>query len=72
MKAQRFSKAILAAAKTIKGKRSRIVVDHILRHGSITTEDLEKYGYKHPPRAVRDVREQGLPLEMFWTVSSDG
>jgi 5-methylcytosine-specific restriction endonuclease McrA len=72
MKARRFPKAILDVVKTIKGKRSRIVVDHILRHGSITTEDLEKYGYKHPPRAVRDVREQGLPLERFWTTSSDG
>jgi len=63
---------ILEKARQIRGKRSRVVVDHILKHGSITTEDLENYGYKHPPRAVRDVREQGLPVEMFWTRSSDG
>ncbi len=56
----------------ITGKRARVVVDHILEHGSITTEDLERYGYKHPPRAVRDVREQGLPLEMFWTKNTAG
>jgi len=72
MKAPRVPKVIRDAVKAIKGKRSKIVVDHILRHGSITTEDLEKYGYKHPPRAVRDVREQGLPLERFWTTNRDG
>jgi hypothetical protein len=43
-----------------------------LKHGSITTEDLENYGYKHPPRAIRDVREQGLPLDMYWTKNSAG
>jgi len=72
MKSHRFPKAILDIAKAVKGKRSRVVVDHILQHGSITTEDLENYGYKHPPMAIRDVREQGLPREMFWTTSSDG
>jgi len=72
MKPRRVPKAILDIAKTVTGKRSRVVVDHILRHGNITTEDLENYGYKHPPRAIRDVREQGLPLEMFWTANKDG
>ncbi len=50
----------------VTGRRSRIVVEHILEHGFITTDDLEQiYGYKHPPRAVRDVREQGIPIETF-------
>ena len=57
----------------VKGRRSRIVVDHILKHGSITTEDLEQlYGYKHPPRAVADVRDQGVPIETFQSTSSIG
>jgi hypothetical protein len=72
MSKPKFPKVILEKAKMITGKRSRIVVDHILEHGSITTEDLENYGYKHPPRAIRDVREQGLPMEMFWTKNSAG
>jgi hypothetical protein len=59
--------------KTIKGKRSRVVIEHILQHGFITTEDLEKiYGYNHPPRAVRDVREQGVPIETFSVKNSEG
>ena len=59
--------------KSITNKRARIVIEHILEHGHITTEDLEKiYGYSHPPRAVRDVRESGIPLETYRTKSSDG
>jgi hypothetical protein len=27
----------------IKGKRARIVVDHLIEYGQITTEDLENY-----------------------------
>ncbi|MBP6741162.1 MAG: HNH endonuclease [Leptospiraceae bacterium] len=57
----------------IKNKRARIVIDHILKNGFITTEDLEKeYGYSHPPRAARDVRETGIPLETFSVKSSSG
>jgi hypothetical protein len=64
-------------ARVIKGsklsRRARIVVEHILEHGFITTEDLEKtYGYRHPPRAARDVREAGIPLETYHVESSDG
>ncbi len=59
--------------KRVTGKRSRIVVEHILEHGFITTEDLEQiYGYKHPPRAVRDVREQGIPISTDTIRSPDG
>lgn len=57
----------------VTAKRPRTVIDHILKHGSITTEELkEKYGYNHPPRAARDVKEQGIPLEMFRVVGSHG
>ena len=59
--------------KRVTGRRSRIVVDHILEHGFITTDELEQiYGYMHPPRAVRDVREQGIPIETYRIKSSDG
>ena len=55
------------------GRRSRIVIEHILKHGYITTEDLsETYGYGHPPRAARDVREQGIPLDTFYVTGNDG
>ena len=49
------------------------MIDHILKHGSITTEQLkDDYGYNHPPRAVRDVKEHGIPIEMFRVEGRDG
>ncbi|MEZ4525934.1 MAG: HNH endonuclease signature motif containing protein [Desulfobacterales bacterium] len=49
------------------------MIDHILQNGFVTTEELkEKYGYNHPPRAARDVREHGIPLITFRVTGSDG
>lgn len=63
----------VAQCKAVTAKRPRTVIDHILVHGFITTEELkEKYGYNHPPRAARDVREQGIPLETFHVTGTDG
>lgn len=48
----------------VTDKRPRTVLQHILMHGRVTTAELrELYGYDHPPRAARDVREQGIPLK---------
>ncbi len=59
--------------KSVKAKRPRTVIDHILKYGHITTQELKDlYGYNHPPRAARDVREQGIPLETFRVEGSDG
>lgn len=67
------SRQIRRLLKSLSNKRARIVIEHILKHGHITTEQLEKkYGYNHPPRAARDVREAGIPLETFRVQSSDG
>ena len=49
------------------------MIDHILKHGFITTEQLkDDHGYNHPPRAVRDVKEHGIPIEMFRVEGRDG
>lgn len=59
--------------KSVTAKRPRTVIEHILNHGHITTEELRTlYGYSHPPRAARDVREHGIPLERYTVVGSDG
>ena len=64
---------ISRAIKLVTNKRARIVLDHILKHGAITSEELTVlYGYNHPPRAVRDVRELGFPIERFAVKSKDG
>jgi hypothetical protein len=63
----------LKRLEAVTNKRPRIVIAHILKHGFITTEELEtKYGYKHPPRAARDVREEGIPLESFNVKNAEG
>ena len=59
--------------KAVTAKRAKTVIIHILEHGHITTEELKTlYGYNHPPRAARDVREQGIPLETFRIADSQG
>lgn len=64
---------LLEAAQKVTAHRAKVVIDHIIKHGYITTEDLkETYGYNHPPRAAGDVRDQGIPLETFKVKGSDG
>src|SRR5438105_4309538 len=59
-----FPKWFLEKLNAVQAKRARTVIQHILKHGHITTEQLKaKYGYNHPPRAARDVREQGIALD---------
>lgn len=70
---QELSEEFLRRIQSVTSKRPRTVIEHILKHGYITTEELkEQYGYNHPPRAARDVREQGIPLETFRITASDG
>jgi hypothetical protein len=65
--------ALKALIEEVTAKRPRTVLDHILKHGYITTAELkDTYGYNHPPRAARDVREQGIPLETFHVTGPDG
>ncbi len=73
MSKKQLPKEFLDRLKAVKGKRPKTVIDHILKNGFITTEELkEKYGYDHPPRAARDVREEGIPLETFRVKNSEG
>ena len=66
MPRQDIDPRILALCDKVTAKRPRTVIDHIIKHGVVTTEELQTlYGYDHPPRAARDVRESGIPLETF-------
>lgn len=68
-----FPDVFLKRLQAVTNRRARIVIDHILKHGYVTTEELEvQYGYKHPPRAARDVREEGIPLETFTVKTTEG
>lgn len=69
----KYPKKFLQLLQNVHAKRPRTVIEHILKHGQITTEELKDvYGYNHPPRAIRDVREQGIPIVMFRVSGSGG
>ena len=68
-----YSKEFLDLLNSVTEKRPKTVIQHILKNGYITTEELkEQYGYNHPPRAVRDVREHGIPIITYRITGSDG
>ena len=57
----------------VEAKRPRTVIQHILKYGFITSQDLkDTYGYNHPPRAIRDVREHGIPIITYRIEGTDG
>ena len=69
----KLSKDILNRLNAITNKRPSTVIQHIIKYGYITTEELaSKYGYEHAPRAARDVRERGVNLVTYKVESSDG
>ena len=72
MTGQNYPPEFLKRLKSVTAKRPRVVIDHILTHGSITTEELQRLGYNHPPRAARDVRELGIPLVTTRVRGDDG
>lgn len=68
-----YPKSFLDLLESVTAKRPRTVIQHILAHGFITSEELKNiYGYNHPPRAIRDVREYGIPLETYRVTGTDG
>lgn len=58
--------------ESVTKKRARFVIDTILSKGFCSTEDLKNGGYEHAPRAARDVRELGIPLDTFKIKDSNG
>lgn len=70
---QTLPKEFIEKLNKITNKRARAVIEHILQFGSVSTEDLKNlYGYNHPPRAAKDVRDEGIPLETFRIKGADG
>lgn len=68
-----YPKEFLDLLESVTAKRPRTVIQHILKHGFITSQELkDTYGYNHPPRAIRDVREYGIPIETYRVEGADG
>ena len=69
---KKYPKYFLEKLKSVTAKRPITVIDQILKNGQVTTEELKELGYEHAPRAARDVRELGIPLETFYVEDSNG
>ena len=72
MKRQKLPKKFIDRLNAVTAKRPRTVIEQILEHGFVTTEQLQALGYDHAPRAARDVRELGIPLETFYVKNNEG
>ena len=44
------------------GKRARKLLEIILEQGSVSTHELAKIGYGHPPRARQDLKDAGIDI----------
>jgi len=42
--------------------RGALALRVMLRDGGVTTEDLKNLGYDHPPRAIADLKDNGIPI----------
>lgn len=68
-----YPQEFLERLRAVTNLRPKRAIEHILEHGFITTEELRTiYGYDHPPRAARDVREEGIPLDTFRVRNAQG
>lgn len=58
---------------TVENQRARRLLELIVEHGEVTTEELtDQYGYNHPPRAKKDAMDLGFPVVSRRVKSSDG
>lgn len=65
-------KRLLEQIAAVTNKRARFVLDSIVKNGQVTTEEINRAGYEHPPRAVRDARELGFRIKTIKVKHSNG
>lgn len=63
---------LLQRIKTVTNKRARIVLDAIVKNGSISTVELKDMGYEHPPRARQDAVDLGFAIARVKAKRDDG
>lgn len=63
---------LIDRVKGVTNKRARFVLDSIIKNGSISTLELQRAGYDHPPRAARDVVELGFAIKRVKAKRPDG
>jgi hypothetical protein len=71
-KGPKLPESLIERINSITNKRARVVLDSLVKKGSISTAELKAAGYDHPPRAARDVIELGIALKMITIKRPDG
>lgn len=61
-----------AFIKDNKTGRAVLALKAMLQVGFVTTDDLNALGYNHPPRAIADVRDHGIPVITESVKNPDG
>ena len=67
-----ISRGLRDRIEAVVNKRARFVLDSIAMNGLVTTEEINRAGYEHPPRAVRDARELGFSIQTIKVKHSNG
>ncbi len=68
-----YPNEFLDLLELVTAKRPRTVIPHILKNDYITSQELKDiYGYNHPPRAIRNIREYGIPVITYRVPRDDG
>jgi hypothetical protein len=63
MATAKYPAELLAAVAKVTANRGKLLVNHIMKHGSVSTEDLETiYGLTDAASAARTVKDAGVPL----------
>lgn len=53
-----------------KNRRAVTALRILLDKGVVSTDDLQELGYNHPPRAIADIRDAGIPIASGRAVSA--
>ncbi len=51
-KPPKVSKGLRKRIEAVTNKRARFVLDHIVKNGVVTTEEISQAGYEHPALRV--------------------
>ena len=65
-------KELLERVAAVTNKRARFVLDSIVKNGRITTEEINREGYEHLPRAVQDAKDLGFRLKRINVKHTNG
>ena len=58
--------------RSVTAKRPRVLLALLEKQEYVSTEQLERLGYTHPPRVAGDAKEHGIPIVTIKVRDSNG